>query len=447
MPETNHEASMYVAEAMNMQQQQQQNQIEDEEDDEVAGGESIDNPQIRFEAHAALHDGGGGPVMNGVDGVHPHALYVPGSEIPPAVGGGGADQLTLSFQGEVYVFDAVSPEKVQAVLLLLGGYEVPTGIPTVGVAPQNQRGLADFPGRSSQPQRAASLNRFREKRKERCFDKKIRYNVRKEVALRMQRRKGQFTSSKTISDEVGASSDWNASQGSGQEEQETLCTHCGISSKSTPMMRRGPAGPRTLCNACGLKWANKANLLGALYLGIRTQFALSIWYWVHDARFRLQSDIVVWFMHEGSGVLRDLSKVSAAGIQDPTVKAAEQSEGEANDSDVVTSAADIINSSNGENSAVPAERPNLGPLCIMETQAGLMKRNNVETSSAKRCNVRTIKEKGAAMVSEGVTVGSGTAGRAKEDGRESRRSWMGWGVVPMIDQNNIPVFLVGICIV
>ncbi|KAI7990344.1 hypothetical protein LOK49_LG12G01062 [Camellia lanceoleosa] len=48
------------------------------------------------------------------------------------------------------------------------------------------------------------------------------------------------------------------------------------------------------------------------------------------------------------------------------------------------------------------------------------------------------------MVSEGVTVGSGTAGRAKEDGREPRRSWMGWGVVPMIDQNNIPVFLVGI---
>ena len=35
------------------------------------------------------------------------------------------------------------------------------------------------------------------------------------------------------------------------------CTHCGISSKSTPMMRRGPAGPRTLWNACGLKWANK----------------------------------------------------------------------------------------------------------------------------------------------------------------------------------------------
>ena len=44
--------------------------------------------------------------------------------------------------------------------------------------------MNDFPGRSIQPQRAASLSRFREKRKERCFDKKIRYNVRKEVALR-----------------------------------------------------------------------------------------------------------------------------------------------------------------------------------------------------------------------------------------------------------------------
>ncbi|CAL9088764.1 unnamed protein product [Musa acuminata var. zebrina] len=33
----------------------------------------------------------------------------------------GGNQLTLSFQGEVFVFDSVFPEKVQAVLLLLGG--------------------------------------------------------------------------------------------------------------------------------------------------------------------------------------------------------------------------------------------------------------------------------------------------------------------------------------
>ena len=101
MPETNLQPPMYDADAMNLQQQQQQqrSQIEDEEDDDVA--ESIDNPQIRFEAHP-LHDGAD----------HPLALYVPESEIPPATGVGGADQLSLSFQGEVYVFDAVSPEKV-----------------------------------------------------------------------------------------------------------------------------------------------------------------------------------------------------------------------------------------------------------------------------------------------------------------------------------------------
>lgn len=121
----NCEASMYETEAMNIQHQQQQqqqqqqnpnHQIEDEEEDDVAGGESIDNPQIRYEAHALQNGavgGGGMEAMGGVDGVvAPHALYVPGSEIPPASGGGGADQLTLSFQGEVYVFDAVSPEKV-----------------------------------------------------------------------------------------------------------------------------------------------------------------------------------------------------------------------------------------------------------------------------------------------------------------------------------------------
>ncbi|KAL7002975.1 hypothetical protein U1Q18_004135 [Sarracenia purpurea var. burkii] len=254
MPETNPQASIYGAAAMNSQQQQPRGQIEDEEHDDVADEESIDNPQIRFEAHA-LHDDDGG-VMNGADGVHPDGPYIPASETQPAAGGGETEQLTLSFQGEVYVFDAVSPEKVQAVLLLLGGYEVPTGLPTTGVASQNHRGFGELPGRSSQQQRAASLNRFRQKRKERCFDKKIRYDVRQEVALRMQRRKGQFTSSKTIPDE-GGSSVWNASQGSGQDEPETLCIHCGISSKSTPMMRRGPTGPRTLCNACGLKWANK----------------------------------------------------------------------------------------------------------------------------------------------------------------------------------------------
>ncbi|KAG9157404.1 hypothetical protein Leryth_010248 [Lithospermum erythrorhizon] len=235
--------------------------LDDHPVDDVSGEDSIDtDTQIRYD----LHDGGGATPIGG--GGASQSMYHPSSELVPCVSN-GADQLTLSFQGEVYVFDSVSPEKVQAVLLLLGGYEVPNAIPTAGAIPQNRKGFSDFPVRSSLPQREASLNRFREKRKERCFDKKIRYAVRKEVALRMQRKKGQFTSSKSIAEE--GPGDCNAIVV--QEEQETMCGHCGISSKSTPMMRRGPDGPRTLCNACGLKWANK-------------------------------------------GVLRDLSKVSANGI-------------------------------------------------------------------------------------------------------------------------------------
>ncbi|XP_022896902.1 GATA transcription factor 24-like isoform X1 [Olea europaea var. sylvestris] len=335
--------------------------VDEEEDDDVrcSNGKSIDNPpsQIRYEgpnsSHSphALQTAGGGGVMDAVDTV---ALYEAGSTdmtsaVAPASVEGGPDQLTLSFQGEVYVFDSVSPEKickklilvlefsriyrprlfmlnevygdkgersndklgenglVQAVLLLLGGYEVPTGIPSAGMTPQNQRGLGEYPGRLNQPQRAASLNRFREKRKERCFDKKIRYTVRKEVALRMQRKKGQFTSSKSLCDELGPSSaDWSGS--SGQEGQETLCRHCGISSKATPMMRRGPHGPRTLCNACGLKWANK-------------------------------------------GILRDLTKVPV-GAQHHTPKASELSDG----GDIMTPSAKAMTTCNGDNIALTAEQ-------------------------------------------------------------------------------------------
>ncbi|KAG8364160.1 hypothetical protein BUALT_Bualt19G0098100 [Buddleja alternifolia] len=313
---------------------------EEEEDDvvEPSDGEgSMDNrpSPMRYEPPNNSH--------SIVEAVGPHAPPY-GSDMATTVEG-GADQLTLSFQGEVYVFDSVSPEKViffflsflfvifyycfdlfrrqlmrnwlhlnleaikevfffqvQAVLLLLGGYEVPTAIPTPGMTPQNHRNLGDYPGRSSQPQRVASLNRFREKRKERCFDKKVRYAVRKEVALRMQRKKGQFTSSKSVSDERGSSEvDCNGSPG--QEEQETLCRHCGISSKSTPMMRRGPDGPRTLCNACGLKWANK-------------------------------------------GVLRDLSKVPVVGLQHHAMNPNEVLNRKANGEDTVIPAANVTASSN-----------------------------------------------------------------------------------------------------
>ncbi|KAK7244201.1 hypothetical protein RIF29_39019 [Crotalaria pallida] len=66
----------------------------------------------------------------------------------------------------------------------------------------------------SVPQRLASLIRFREKRKERNFDKKIRYTVRKEVALRMQRNRGQFTSAKSNHDEsASGAANWGANEG------------------------------------------------------------------------------------------------------------------------------------------------------------------------------------------------------------------------------------------
>lgn len=102
MAETNHhhqQASMF-------NNIQQSGQVEDEDDDVATAEESIDNPQIRFE------EGSGVAPMNGVQDVPPNALYVPSSDYHPVAENGGSDQLTLSFQGEVYVFDAVSPDKV-----------------------------------------------------------------------------------------------------------------------------------------------------------------------------------------------------------------------------------------------------------------------------------------------------------------------------------------------
>ncbi|CAL9136735.1 unnamed protein product [Musa acuminata var. zebrina] len=183
--------------------------------------------------------------------------------IAPQVGG---NQLTLSFQGEVFVFDSVSPEKVvQAVLLLLGGREMQTSLNPFPSSSMQNKALyltTSCQFRMNVPHRVASLMRFREKRKERNFEKKIRYTVRKEVALRMQRNRGQFTSSKSkTEDSTGGATTSDANQNWGSPENKipaaSACHHCGINAKSTPMMRRGPDGPRTLCNACGLVWANK----------------------------------------------------------------------------------------------------------------------------------------------------------------------------------------------
>nr|CAB3498304.1 unnamed protein product [Digitaria exilis] len=166
-----------------------------------------------------------------------------------------SEQLTLVYQGDVFVFDPV-----QAVLLVLGGYEVPPGLVNMAVPTANDEKSTTVAAR-----RVASLMRFREKRKERCFDKRIRYSVRKEVAQKMKRRKGQFAGRSDFGDGA-CSSAVCGSPANGEDDhlKETYCQNCGISSRLTPAMRRGPAGPRSLCNACGLMWANKGTLRSPL---------------------------------------------------------------------------------------------------------------------------------------------------------------------------------------
>ncbi|KAL6986801.1 GATA transcription factor 25, variant 2 [Sarracenia purpurea var. burkii] len=224
-----------------------------EENPVSVGDESADNPRASYEA-SVLEDGGVGGIDGVVDVVPSDVVYADGGSDVGLQRSDCSNQLTLSFRGQVFVFDDVTTDKVQAVLLVLGASELASALQGVELPYQNQREMMEYP-RCSQPHRAASLIRFRQKRKERCFEKKIRYDVRQEVALRMQRKKGQFTSSKKSEESGGC----NTADDVGQDDipPETLCTHCGTSSKSTPMMRRGPEGPRTLCNACGLFWANK----------------------------------------------------------------------------------------------------------------------------------------------------------------------------------------------
>lgn len=211
------------------------------------GADSIDDRNVSYGLNGV--DGGSDNICDfeGIDGV----VY---SDIAVIPSGESGDQLTLSYCGQVYVFDNVTTDKVQKVFLHLGGCEFPVGEQGAELAYQNQRDF-NYLGRCGDPRRAASLNRFRQKRKARCFEKKIRYNVRQEVALRMNRKKGQFVTSQNSKESGNAGED--------KIPVTTIvcrCGHCGICSKDTPMMRRGPAGPGTLCNACGLFWANRGTM-------------------------------------------------------------------------------------------------------------------------------------------------------------------------------------------
>lgn len=143
-------------------------------------------------------------------------------------------QVTLSFHDRALVFDEVPREKVQFAILLLGGFEF-------------RRNTKRY--MSNDPKRQEYLNKYYQKRKNRCFENKIRYNIRQKVALTMNRKQGKFAPKNVEQVEVEEAKYF-----------ETACTHCGISSNETPMMRKGPTGQKTLCNACGLYWINKGTL-------------------------------------------------------------------------------------------------------------------------------------------------------------------------------------------
>lgn len=103
------------AQSLNMSNQIAASADEDNVSGAGAGAESIDNSHIRYDAHS-LEDTAGA-VVEVVEDVASDAVYGQGG------GGGGAaemaiqrhdgtSQLTLSFRGQVYVFDSVTPDKV-----------------------------------------------------------------------------------------------------------------------------------------------------------------------------------------------------------------------------------------------------------------------------------------------------------------------------------------------
>lgn len=134
------------------------------------GGESAaDNPHVSYETHS-LDDG------VGIDDVHivpSDVVYADGASDLPLQRTDCSNQLTLSFRGQVFVFDDVTTDKVQAVLLLLGASELSSAMQGRELPYENQRESMEYPVGCSLPQRAASLSRFRQKRKERCFIRKL----------------------------------------------------------------------------------------------------------------------------------------------------------------------------------------------------------------------------------------------------------------------------------
>ncbi|KAL6517598.1 hypothetical protein OROMI_033299 [Orobanche minor] len=110
----------------------EEEEVDVDDDDDVPCSKSIQNPpfQIKYDPPNNSPSPSPLPVVEApVEATEFYEMY---PHVAPAVEDGGGYQLTLSFRDQVYTFDSIPPEKFQAVILLLGGYEEPTGIPTPG---------------------------------------------------------------------------------------------------------------------------------------------------------------------------------------------------------------------------------------------------------------------------------------------------------------------------
>lgn len=83
-------------------------------------GDSVEHPHMGYEAHALDESAAAAAGMGGViESIPPDAVYATGSGSEFAIPDGeDSSQLTLSFRGQVYVFDAVTPKKVLFLLYL-----------------------------------------------------------------------------------------------------------------------------------------------------------------------------------------------------------------------------------------------------------------------------------------------------------------------------------------
>jgi hypothetical protein len=111
---------MYAhAQSMNMTNQIGAVSVADDDDGSCGGVESIDNPHIRFEAHSI--DDSGAVVGGVVEDITADAVYAHNGGVSSEMAIQRHDdtsQLTLSFRGQVYVFDSVTPDKVRCSLSL-----------------------------------------------------------------------------------------------------------------------------------------------------------------------------------------------------------------------------------------------------------------------------------------------------------------------------------------